>query len=44
MVHPGAPGSEREMALLNSRWEETLPFEVQHVNYEQVSRKAWAGK
>jgi predicted glycoside hydrolase/deacetylase ChbG (UPF0249 family) len=40
MVHPGEPRCERETALLSSPWEETLPFEIQHVNYKQFSRKA----
>jgi glycosyltransferase involved in cell wall biosynthesis len=40
MVHPGAPGSETETALLRSPWEEALPFEVEHLNYDQFSRKA----
>ena len=40
MVHPGAVGSERESALLDSYWEEDLPFPVQHLNYNQFSGKA----
>jgi predicted glycoside hydrolase/deacetylase ChbG (UPF0249 family) len=40
MVHPGAPASETETALLASPWEEDLPFPVRHLNYNQFSSKA----
>lgn len=40
MVHPGAPGSEQETALLSSAWEEAMPFPVHHLNYNEFSPKA----
>lgn len=36
MVHPGAPGSEEETALLQSAWEGALPFAVRHVSYHNL--------
>src|SRR5579883_187999 len=36
MVHPGAPGSEPETMLLQSKWEDALPFAVRHVNYNDL--------
>jgi predicted glycoside hydrolase/deacetylase ChbG (UPF0249 family) len=39
MVHPGAPKSAREAALLASDWEDTLPFPVQRLSYNDLFRK-----
>ncbi len=39
MVHPGAAGSDQETTMLNSNWEETLPFAVEHLNYNELSRR-----
>ena len=39
MVHPAAAKASREAALLTSEWEDTLPFPVQLLNYNDVFRK-----
>jgi len=42
MVHPGAPQCGPETALLESRWEKTLPFEVVHLNYTGLVKSFWS--
>ena len=44
MVHPGARAAEQETALLSSAWEETMPFAVRHLNYNQLCMKATAAR
>jgi glycosyltransferase involved in cell wall biosynthesis len=41
MVHPGARDSEEETAVLQSGWEEALPFAIQQVNYNELSGEAF---
>jgi teichuronic acid biosynthesis glycosyltransferase TuaC len=40
MVHPGAPYAVEETALLQSKWEESLPFAVRLVSYNDLSGDA----
>jgi predicted glycoside hydrolase/deacetylase ChbG (UPF0249 family) len=40
MVHPGASNSEEETALLQSSWQDALPFSVRLINYNELSGDA----
>lgn len=36
MVHPGARGCEREMAVLQSGWREEVPFRIKLISYKEL--------
>ena len=41
MVHPGAPYAGEETALLQSNWQDALPFPVRLINYNELSGDAF---